>query len=321
MFLRATFGIAFVFGAKMRSGMKARVALAHVVTIAVFFAAASACSLFVSLDGIDDGDASIASSSDASIDQNTTDANLADASAPDADAATSKYASVILADTPLAYFHLDEASGTTLADSSGNGHDATTTSVLLGVAGAFPGSGLAAHFDGTAFATITDSVSDAGTAFDFANVSAFSLEAWVKFDHLPNEDAGEEFTFLSKEQHINNGYHGIDFFVRPQIILQREDDPTSETETPLLAGLPDATSWHYVLATYDGSTINVFIDNVAAGTKTGATNAIEITSVPFLLGSEDVMTDEALIGSMDEVAIYTTALTLTQRTAHFAAAK
>src|SRR5262245_22129366 len=52
-------------------------------------------------------------------------------------AATSSYAQAILADTPQAYWRLDESSGTSFADITGNGHTGTLTSaVTLGTPGA-----------------------------------------------------------------------------------------------------------------------------------------------------------------------------------------
>jgi hypothetical protein len=283
-----------------------------------FLAASSGCSLFVSLDGLSDDDAG-QSSSDASLDGNANDAASDAATSSDADASSSAYASAVLADSPLAYFHLDETTGTTLADSSGHGHDATSSTVLLGQSGAFAGSGTAVHFDGNALIAIPGTVSDAGTPFDFTGTSPFSFEAWVKIDF--QLDGGDTaFTFLSKEQDLGSGkYHGVDFFDDPVIQLQREDDPIESTQASATNPLPD-TSWHYLVGTYDGSTISIYVDNAIVGSQTGSSTMVPVTSVPFLIGAEDVDGDSALVGSMDEVAIYTTALTTTQRAAHFHAA-
>lgn len=149
--------------------------------------------------------------------------------------------------------------------------------ISLGQSGAFPGSGAAAHFDGNAFASIPDSVSD--------------------------------------------NFHGIDFLDRPLVIMQRENDPTDDTQAMTPGpGIPDATGWHYLVATYDGSTIDIYVDNVLAGTS-GSTTTLPVTNVQLLIGAEDTSVGNGLVGSMDEAAIYTTALTLTQRSTHFAAAK
>ena len=61
------------------------------------------------------------------------------------------YASEVLADTPLAYYRLGEASGTTLVDSSGNARDGTYAgSPTLGAASLLVSdpSNTAVSFDG-----------------------------------------------------------------------------------------------------------------------------------------------------------------------------
>jgi concanavalin A-like lectin/glucanase superfamily protein len=292
------------------------------MAIACGVAAMFGCSLFVSLDDLQSGssdastDAPIAndaiSPSDSSIEGSSTDGQV-----------VSLYPAAVLADKPLAYFRLDETSGATLADSSGNGHDAMSTTVLLGGSGAFAGSGSSAHFDGSAFAFLPDSVSDAGTVFDFLGHAPFSLEAWVKIDVEPDNATGQEFTFLSKEKNIgSDNFIGFDFLDRPLVILQRENDPTDDTQAmTAAAGIPDTTAWHYLVGSYDGSTIEIYVDNVLAATKTGSTTTIPVTPAPVLIGAEDMSGGgNGLVGSMDEVAIYSSALTLTQRTTHFNAA-
>ena len=288
--------------------------------IALFCVTAS-CSLVVPLDDLGPGKA------DASNDASTPDADtdVDAASLPDVvtgdtggDAPAADYGATILADGPLAYFRLDEQTGTTLADSSGNHHDAQLTGgVSLASAGAFAGSGTSVHFDGTGYLSINGSVSVSGTPFDFTGTNAFTLEAWIEIDSVPS--AG--YTFFSKEQYIGNShYTGIDFFGQPKLLLQREDEPTDETEADAPAGLASTNVWYYVVGVFDGNTITIYVDNVTVAVFSGSQTQIPITTVPFLLGSEDTSFDSALVGKMDEVAIYAKALTTAQMTAHFHAA-
>ncbi len=280
------------------------------------------CSLVVSLDGLADGDAGGASSGDASPDQIAIGADTgSDAtSSRDAGSDASPYATAILADSPLAYFHFDESSGTTLHDSSGHGHDATTATATLGGAGAFTGSGTSAHFDGNAFISITDSVSHSGTPFDFEDQAPFTYEAWIKIDRPTDIDAGEEFTFFSKEQYLGSGnYYGTDFFIVPNFVFQREDDPTSETEVDAPSGIAD-NNWHYLVGTFDGVTSSVYFDNVLIGSHPSGSTALPITDMPSVFGAESTEGENGMVGSMDEAAIYTTSLTFAQRTAHYRAA-
>jgi hypothetical protein len=295
---------------------------ARFVVAAIALGFLAGCSLVVSLDGLADGDASSASLSDASPDQIAVGADSSSdaTSSLDAGSDASPYATAILADSPLAYFHFDEASGTTLHDSSGHGHDATTATATLGGAGAFAGSGTSAHFDGNAFISIADSVNASGTAFDFAGHAPFTYEAWVKIDRPTNVDAGEEFTFFSKEQYLGSGnFYGTDFFIVPNFVLQREDDPTDETEVDCPSGIAD-NNWHYLVGTFDGVTSSVYFDNVLIGSHPSGSTSLQITNVPSLFGAESTEGNNGMVGSMDEAAIYTTSLTSAQRTAHYQAA-
>ena len=132
-----------------------RVALLAALVVAVV--AVSGCSL-VSLDGLSGG------------------LGPSDGSTGGSEAgAVAGYPGQVLADAPLAYWRFDELTGTTAADSSGHGNDATYEGgITLGASGAIAGDGdTAATFDGlTGFVT-------AGDRFAFAGQTPFSIEAWV----------------------------------------------------------------------------------------------------------------------------------------------
>jgi uncharacterized MnhB-related membrane protein len=230
------------------------------------------------------------------------------------------YASVVLADGPIAYFHLDETSGSTARDASGGGHDGTILKgVTLGGSGAFAGSGTSAHFDGKSYITIPDSVSGTGTVFDFTQATPFTLEAWVKIDEQPVKNM-TAFTFFSKELRLpDGGYDGIDFFTEPNFKLQRENDPTDTSEVVVPHGLAAIATWYYLVGTFDGKSLTIYVDLVSQGTAQSSTS-LPVVNVPFLLGAEDTSMTESLLGSMDEVAIYRKALSASQMAAHFHAA-
>lgn len=295
---------------------------ARVVVAALVFAgtAAAGCSLFVSLDGLNGNAADAGNAGDAtSNDGSGSDGASTDGGA-EAEAGRS-YAEEILSDAPLAYFHFDETSGSKAKDSSGNGHDATLRNgFAVGQTGAFPGSSLAVHFDGTSFAAIDDSVSDAGTPFDFVANAPFTFEEWVRFDVLPVL-GNTEYTFFSKEQSLGGGgYVGIDFLSRPTIHMQRENDPdNSTTEAVMDGGLAAAGQWFYVVTEYDGVNISVFVDTVLTA-RTLSSTKLPVVPVPFLVGAEDTGGSNSIVGSVDEAAVYPTALGTDRLAAHFHAA-
>ena len=65
------------------------------------------------------------------------------------DAATNVYRNAVLADNPVAYWELDESSGTTAADSAPPAQNGTFQSVTLAQPSAFPVLGTAAGFNGS----------------------------------------------------------------------------------------------------------------------------------------------------------------------------
>ena len=96
-------------------------------------------------------------------------------------AARDFYAQEVLADNPVAYWRLGEASGTTAVDETGS-HDGTYSGVTLGATGLLAGdTDTAVEFNNS-----TDYIEVADHA-DF-EVSTFTFECWVKHD-APDGDA------------------------------------------------------------------------------------------------------------------------------------
>lgn len=91
------------------------------------------------------------------------------------------YQSTVLADTPYAYWPLDETSGTTANDASGNGRNATYTGGFT-LNSETTGRGRAAAFDGT-----SGYVNKAATS-DNWQFTTWTLECWAKFPSIPSVD-------------------------------------------------------------------------------------------------------------------------------------
>jgi hypothetical protein len=87
------------------------------------------------------------------------------------------YDTTILADSPLAYWKLDEASGTTLVDQVASYNLATANSPTLGVTGPITSDGAGNRAVGFASASSQYAQAASNTTFALGNV--FSIEAWV----------------------------------------------------------------------------------------------------------------------------------------------
>jgi RHS repeat-associated protein len=198
---------------------------------------------------------------------------------------------------PAAYYRLDETSGTTAADASGNGNNGTYSGgYSLGHGGAYSGSGTSVAFSG---GTVTGSVPNLNTAAGAYN----TVELWVNWN---GTSSVMPFGFGSNyDLYFASGYFGFN------------------TGCGDLYGTtaPSANTWHYVVAEfYNGLPQNgakLWIDgvqqplSVRIGTPCSDTvsSSFDISGWPHDGGYR-------MNGSIDEVAIYNTALTPAEITSH-----
>jgi len=235
------------------------------------------------------------------------------------------YASTILADHPLSYFRLDETSGTIAHDYAG-GNNGNYYDVELAQPGAlFVNPDFAVTFLG-----VTNSyVGDIGTnAIDFSGTTAeFSIEAWANggsdqisgaaviakgTGNVGANNATEQFAIG-----INTGVYR--FFVRDK----KGNIAAADAQTG-----PDG-NWHYLVGVCDeiGGTITLYIDGSVAGSggfsslvSAGILDSHDAVSIGAERSGVLPPYDWAYKGTIDEVAIYNTALTFSQVQTHYAAA-
>ena len=216
--------------------------------------------------------------------------------------AAATYLSTVLADQPIAYWRLGEASGTTAADASGHNISGTYSGgVTLGQPGALSSDpNTAALFNGsTGVVNIADS---AATRLN----GAFTIEFWGKQKTFVNSWPG---LMMKGASATANGYliwyssNGALHFKRNNV----------DIATP--TGVFTSAAWHHYDVSYDGTTLSWYVDGkpVASRAVTFPANA---GTAPLQLGRGDQYGNEYL----DEVALYATALTATRVSAHYAAA-
>jgi len=199
----------------------------------------------------------------------------------------------------LAYWRLDEGSGTTADDSSGNGRDGTyTNGVTLGSTGALAGdSDTAASFDGS-----NDSVQvadDSALRLD----GSFTIEFWARQLSFVNSLPG----ILYKGQGTP---HGFEIWADSSGELWfRRHNRIVGSGSGALTG-----SFRHFVVTYDGTNARWYVD--------GALNATAAVNLPPNNDSTDLeigKADDYGQNVIDEVAIYDTALSATRIAAHYTA--
>jgi RHS repeat-associated protein len=274
--------------------------------------------------------------------------------------AVSDYPTTVLGDTPVAYWRLGEASGTTFADSSGNGYNLTLSPPTSpnGTPGTYAVTGdvnpddNAYQFnfdDGSLYHSGTTSYFDYDSSGTFAphlkatvgsgyptGTNSYTLEAWVKPQAW---NLADQATFPGQiVGNIagvgcgggNNGWQGTG--------LSYQDSPGNPEGAFVFAragctSFPDqaysvpvtANQWYYVVATYDGQTMRLFVDgtlvsrqltsSASLGTST-ALKQFEVGSGVSNVGIDS--SGDHFKGTIDEAAVYSYALSGSQIQAHYA---
>ena len=221
------------------------------------------------------------------------------------------YPSVVKADEPLAYYRLGELSGQTAKDASGHFIDAQYLgAVALGQTGAVSGGDTAVYFDGA-----LSGVTAINAGFDFTGNAPFSLEAWLsptKMDDVfRNLFELEEYDGSSRRQQYSlylYGQHGIDF-------TRVVDDEIRYVSAPA----PPLGVFTHLVAVYDGATMTIYengsrINSIPDARPSPSKNA------ELKIGHGN-STEVAVMGTMDEVAVYTTALSAARIQAHYIAGR
>jgi hypothetical protein len=209
------------------------------------------------------------------------------------------YYEEVIADAPEIYYRMNEASGSSFYDSSGNWRTATLyNSPTLGVAGATPRN-TAATFSttGNTYASTTA----------LSLLSNWTIEAWVKRD-----GSQAYYTSIVADGFLSASINYMLFWDGTSIVAgyYAGGFQLSASSSAISDGV-----WTHVAGTYDGANLKVYINGVldvttASATACTADNYLIITGAKWDTG-------DAFKGDLDEVAIYSTALSATRIAAHY----
>ena len=194
---------------------------------------------------------------------------------------------------PVAAYSFDEGTGTTFGDASGNNNSGS----LSGATWAPGRFGTAVSFDGVNdLATIADS-----PTLDLT--SAMTLEAWVYPVALSSWR-----TILLKERpgHLAYALYGSTNVNRPTAEISTSGGgPVAQGGSQLPLNV-----WTHVAATYDGTTLRLFVNGVLAGTR-AASGSILTSGNPLRIGGNTVW-GEYFAGRVDEVRVYNRPLSVAE---------
>jgi concanavalin A-like lectin/glucanase superfamily protein len=201
------------------------------------------------------------------------------------------YRAEVLASNPAAYWPLDDNTGTSAADASGNGNTGTLTSGPTWTAGL--------HKYGVSFDGSNDYIDVPNSASLNIVGSQITLEAWILCPcagsnrQIYSKDVGVPVTDRRYASYIDAG-------------------SLAGFETRTSAGTVDTTKgsaflqngiWRNVIMTYDGATMSWYIDGLLQGTQAQTGNIVDSSAVSLNIGRFHTGVS-FFNGVLDELSIY-----------------
>jgi hypothetical protein len=272
---------------------------------AILVIAAAGCSLVRNLDDLGnglvaDGGSEAAPLVEAGDDAQNMIGNDAAVDAPlegDVDAATS-YASMVLADHPVAYLRLGDPDLTVAKNErpSGDGHfvGATATVETPGLIAGDPDTAVRLQGKGRITLPLVPGL--------FIGTSPFTIEAWIAVD---DTDGPLPTQWIVGREDVNNPRNGVSFLVDGAgVALERWQNQNASRVNGLnpRRGLPS-----HVLTTYDGTRIEVWVDGTPSGLGPSIQNVPD-NAYATVAGAQSSQATSYFQGVIDEIALYDYAL-------------
>jgi hypothetical protein len=209
----------------------------------------------------------------------------------------------VLADTPVAYWRFSETSGNVAHDETGNGH-----ALLVGDGATWRAKGALAGDDDGAIRLDGTSILTAGPDVDVSQSGAFSLEAWLS----PETASGSlRYLFRAEDFPADGPRDGMGiYYVDSQGLVFFRFSLAGGAQAA--AATPALGTYAYVVATYDGGTLDLYVDGTHADSRPDP--GVRAGRAAMLLG-------QFLVGAIDEAAINAHAQPRERIGAHFDAAR
>jgi hypothetical protein len=222
----------------------------------------------------------------------------------------SAYAEVVLGDGPLAYWRLDEQSGTSAADIAGHASGPFPATYVntptLGVAGIMQDGSGSPAVDLVA-ASSEHVLGLDWSAFDFDGLKTYTVEIWFNLDVITSgmligkqtagTDEGWEMSLNTStlQFHRDNGTAGV---VNSGTLLVDTD--------------------YHGVCTFDGTTMRLYVNGAEVDTDTGGIGNITANNIAVFIGRDIDTPGFNVDGTLDEIAVYDRALTAVEVAEHYA---
>jgi hypothetical protein len=221
------------------------------------------------------------------------------------------YQAEVAADAPILYLRLGESQGPTAVDQTGHANGTyPSTGITYGAPGAVAGDAdTAITMDGTTAISMPP-------GFDFAEFAPFTVELWANQTAQP----GYGFTLdhASYDQGTRNGWSLL--LAAEQVSFERFRDNMTNGAVANSVGPLSMGTYHHVVITFDGGQLTLYIDAVVASLNSVIVG-LPTGSFRWSIGRMNCdCSGLGFVGSLDEVALYSSVLPASRVAAHFHAA-
>ena len=225
---------------------------------------------------------------------------------PEIDAAPPAYVAVVLADHPVAYFRLGEATGALARDEIASGPPGTYVgNVEFGQPGAIGG-----DIDSAIACDGVNCGVELGDVFDFAGTAPYSFEAWLR----PQFDGGFH-NLISKWLQPPTSL-GWNLYHRDEIVSFTRELSPLDHDLIASSSLTDGVYTH-VVGTFDGTMLRIYINGMQRMQGAASRVLPDTQTSLFIAAGNGVPTGGPVNGLIDDVAIYDYALDAERISAHY----
>jgi hypothetical protein len=197
-----------------------------------------------------------------------------------------------MADTPAAYWRLDEPTGTSAANSAGTAPGLLVGGVTLGQSGALTDGNPAMRFDGsTGYLQVANATS-------LQRTGDLTLEMWVNVSRATRQTLISKSYLHEFELTLETSGH-LNFY---------QGNGTTSEHVVSVANAVTANTWQHVVVTRDAATktIRFYVNGVAKGS--GAYFLTPASSTKAVTIGRSAIATQYVNGRLDEVAIFGTPL-------------
>ena len=195
-------------------------------------------------------------------------------------------------------WQMEENGGTQLLDGSGLSNNGNLTGTPIWVNGRTGDYALSVN--GTQFATVPDN-----SSLDLT--TAITVAAWIR----PNVPSTYMYVLTKNVNTGGTAVNGYDFSLTSAHLVRIRFNNSavlnSTTNYP-----HDGATWMHIAATWDGTTIKLFLNGIQEGNTLSFSGPIQTNSLPLAIGNQNTTDPRAYIGTLDDVRLYNYALSSTE---------